>query len=457
MDFLLSIAEPWAYLAVAGLAAAESAVFAGLLLPGEATMLLAGVLVFQGRADLSVMLLAGCSGAVAGDSIGYLLGRRFGSRLMAGRMGRRVGRKNRERAQGYLREKDGRAIFVGRFVGVLRALMPAIAGSAGLPYRSFLPHSAAGGVLWAGGFILLGVVAGRSWRVVEGYAGQASLVLAIIAAFAAALYLAARWLQSHLEEVQRMRDEFLERPRVKGLRTRFRPQVEFLMRRLDPSQRFGLYLTVGLALAVGGAGIFGTVLHDVLGREELSLFDRPIVRWFIAHRDPVLNTTMEVITFLGGSLAVSVTLSAAALITFWRTRQKRWVVFFVATMLGGLLLDDFVKGIVDRPRPAMAQLVEVSGSSFPSGHSTAIAAACTALAYVLTRRRGWKGSVTVWAIAVFVALLVALSRVYLGVHWPTDVLGGLALGSFWTAATATAATVIPADTATGKQGVLVRS
>jgi membrane protein DedA with SNARE-associated domain len=444
VDVLLGLAEPWGYLIVGVLAAAESAVFIGLVLPGEATMLLAGVLVFQGRASLVLMLLAGCLGAVVGDSLGYHVGRRFGARLIDGRMGRRVGRNNWDRAQTYLRDKGGRAVFLGRFVGVLRALMPAIAGSAGLRFSTFLRYSAAGSVLWAGGFILLGVAAGGSWRVVERYAGRASLVLAVILGIAVALYAAARWAQNHLEDIQHHRDGILERPRLKQWRARLRPQIEFVQRRLDPTQRLGLYMTVGAVLAVAGAGVFGVILEDVLGREELALFDRPVARWFIAHREPALNRAMELITFLGGTIMVGGTLSAATIVAYYRTRQRRWVVFFIATMSGALYLDDLVKGIVDRPRPSISRLVEVTGSSFPSGHATAIAAACTALAYLLTRRRGWKESVTVWTVAVFIALLVGLSRVYLGVHWATDVLGGLALGSFWTAVTATATTVVPA-------------
>ncbi|MBA2427771.1 MAG: bifunctional DedA family/phosphatase PAP2 family protein [Actinobacteria bacterium] len=443
MDFLLGLAEPWAYLLIGSIAAAESALFAGLVLPGEATVLLGGVLVFQGRASLGVMLAAACLGAATGDQIGYGIGRRYGTRIMAGRFGRRVGAERWRRAQDYLRRRGGRAVLIARYIGVLRALMPAIAGSARLPYRTFAAYSIVGAVTWAGGFTLLGVAAGGSYSVVEAYAGRATLILAGVLAVALALAFGARYVQNHLADFGRRRDDFLERPLVARLRDRLRPQIDFVERRLDPTQRFGLYLTIGVALSVAGAWLFGGLLEDVAGNEELSLIDRPVLRWVVLHREPALDAVMKVLTGLGAGLVVSLVMSAAALVTLWSTRQSRWAVFFMTTLYGVTLLDDAVKGLVGRPRPRFHPLVQALGSSFPSGHAAAAAGMCAALAYVATRHLSPRRSVPVWTVAVGVSLLVGFTRIYLGVHWPTDVLGGLALGGFWTAVTATATTVIP--------------
>lgn len=151
-----NLASPWAYLVLGLLAAAESAAFIGLAIPGETAMLLGGVLAFQGRISLPVMMAAGAVGAVAGDSIGYELGRLFGAPLQRSRLGRRVGEARWARGRAYLRAKGGRAVFLGRFVGVLRALVPALAGMSRMPYQIFLPWNLAGGVIWAPGFVLLG-------------------------------------------------------------------------------------------------------------------------------------------------------------------------------------------------------------------------------------------------------------------------------------------------------------
>ncbi|MDQ3767525.1 MAG: bifunctional DedA family/phosphatase PAP2 family protein [Actinomycetota bacterium] len=442
MDALLNLAQPWAYVLIATIAAAESAAFIGLVLPGEATMLLAGVLVYQGRASLPLMLVVGCAGAIAGDSGGYAIGRFLGPRLMRGRLGRRVGPDRWERAHAYLRARGARAVLIGRFIGVLRALMPAIAGSAGVPYRSFVLYSVTGAVVWVTAFILLGVAAGGSWHVVERFAGQASLILAGLLVVGVGLTVVARWLQGHLEVLRGWRAAVLRRPAVTRFVTRRQPQIDWLARRLDPTERFGLYLTLGFVLAIAGAVLFGELLDNVLDNEDAVVIDRPVSNWVVLHREPVLNTVMVVITALGGAPFVSFVFGVAALIVYRRTGQRRWVIFLATTVVGALVLDDVVKRLVDRPRPDLRPLVEAAGSSFPSGHATTAAATCAAMAYLLTRHRSWRPSVTIWTVAAGLAGLIAFSRVYLGVHWPTDILGGLALGGFWTAVTATAVKVM---------------
>jgi len=178
MESLLDLAGASAYVLVGLLAAAESGLFVGLLVPGETAMILAGVLAAQGRAEVGWLFLAACLGAVIGDAISFEIGRRYGARLTHTRLGRRVGDARWCRARDYVQTRGGRAVFFGRFVGVLRALVPAVAGWAGMPIRSFLIFNIAGGALWAGGCIMAGVAAGRSWRVVERWVGLGSLAVA---------------------------------------------------------------------------------------------------------------------------------------------------------------------------------------------------------------------------------------------------------------------------------------
>lgn len=179
MESLLEFTGVAAYVLVGLLAMAESGFFVGVVVPGETAMILGGVLVSQGHADLGWMLAAASLGGVVGDSISYEIGRRFGPRLMTTRLGRRVGEERWDRARDYVKARGGRAVFFGRFVGVLRALVPAMAGWAAMPYRSFLGFNVAGGVIWATGSIMIGVVAGRSWELVEAWVGQASVIVAI--------------------------------------------------------------------------------------------------------------------------------------------------------------------------------------------------------------------------------------------------------------------------------------
>ena len=446
MEFLLDLADPWAYLLVFVLAAGETAAFIGLFLPGEATVLFGGVLVYQGRATVGWMIASAVLGAIIGDSLGYWIGRRFGARLMESRAGKIVGRERWDKASEYIRKRGGRAVFFGRFVGFLRALVPALAGSAKIRYKTYLPFSIAGGLAWGTGFVLLGVAASGSFRIVEKWVGRASLILVGIVAVAVGMVVLARKVSESRDAIKARIDRFNERPRIARLRARYRKQIDFLVHRFDPNQRFGLFLTFGLILMTGGAWLFGALLQDVMAREQLALFDRPALEFIAARRDPGVNTFMRAVSFVGSTPML---LGLVTLMGGWvylRTKQLRWPLFLAITVAGAIGLYTVIKILVERPRPDIAPLVDVTGFSFPSGHATASAAVFAALAYVLTRQTSWKAGVIFWTIAAFAATLVGFSRVYLGVHWPTDVMGGLTLGGLWTVITATAVKVLTAGT-----------
>jgi membrane protein DedA with SNARE-associated domain len=253
LDTAAQLASPWAYVVLALAAAAEAAAFVGVVVPGETAMLLGGFLAFQGRVSLGWMMAAGAAGAVVGDSVGYAIGRRLGEPVKRSRLGRRVGRQRWARAEAYLRAKGGRAVFLGRFVGLLRALVPALAGMSRMPYRTFLPWNLAGGVIWAPGFVLLGYLAGSSYRQVERIVGRASLLLLLVVVLAGALVVGARRFARRPDRLRALVDRQLERRWVARLRGRARRQLAFLVRRLQPGGALALSLTASL-IALAGLG-----------------------------------------------------------------------------------------------------------------------------------------------------------------------------------------------------------
>jgi membrane-associated protein len=176
-DTVLHLAGPLVLVAVFALPALEASTLLGIVVPGELALVLGGVLAHQGRVPLVAAVVAGAAGAVVGDTVGYAVGRRIGERLLAHLPRRLVEPGQVERATALVRRLGGRAVFVGRFTAALRALVPGLAGVAGMPYRTFAAYNVAGGVLWATGFVLLGFAAGPAWRTAEGVAGRAGLVL----------------------------------------------------------------------------------------------------------------------------------------------------------------------------------------------------------------------------------------------------------------------------------------
>lgn len=169
---LLSIPAPLAIGAVFVLAAAETALFIGFLLPAELTVFLGGVLASRSEVPLAGVLAAGVAGAIVGDTAGYFVGRKYGDNVSRKRL-----KKRWTKAQGWVKKKGAPAVFFGRFVAFARSFIPAAAGVSKMPYRKFLPWSAAGGAVWGAGTAILGYLAGENFEKVVKWMGHAGLIL----------------------------------------------------------------------------------------------------------------------------------------------------------------------------------------------------------------------------------------------------------------------------------------
>lgn len=182
---LLAMPAWLALLAVFAVPALEASAFVGFLFPGETVLVVGGLLAAQGAVPLWAVIAAGVAGAVVGDSVGYFVGRRYGSRAVRGVAGRWVTEERLSRANRYLVERGGRAVFLGRFTAALRVLVPGLAGMSGLRYRTFLGWNVAGGAVWGTAAVLLGYLGGTSWQHlshVASWAGLAVLALVLLGA-----------------------------------------------------------------------------------------------------------------------------------------------------------------------------------------------------------------------------------------------------------------------------------
>jgi len=184
VDHILKLHGLEAYLLVGGLAFAEAALLVGFVLPGETAVLLGGVLAFQHQVTLPLIAAVAVVAAISGDSVGYEVGRHFGTRLLKTRLFAKH-QQGLEKGQQALRDNGGRAVFLARFTAFLRAVMPGLAGTARMPYRRFLAFNAAGGLVWALGFTLLGYAAGASYRRIETIAGNVSFIILAVVVLAA--------------------------------------------------------------------------------------------------------------------------------------------------------------------------------------------------------------------------------------------------------------------------------
>lgn len=435
VNFLLDLADPWGYVLIFLLGLAEGAALVGLFLPGETTMILGGVLVSQGRATLGGMLLAGCLGSALGDSIGYWIGHRFGNALRASRLGRKVGRDRWDRALRFLRDRGPSAVFFGRFLGFLRTLVPPLAGSSDLPYRRFVLFNAPAAALWAAIFILLGWGAGAGWRVVKEWAGRASLILLILLLVGVGLFFVARWVRRRVDHLVARSEELLRHPTI-------RPVVARVRRRFDPAERFGLFLTLGLGVALASAVALGGILDSVTEGGDAARVDAAVLQFFQEHRDPHLETVMQVVAGVGD--VTLVTSFAAALIAAVAvfSRRWRWLAFGAALLGGAIFLDDGVRLMLDLLGISLAAPATAADGSFPSPQLTAAGAAVGGTTYVLALSRSWSSAVVVGAAMLFVFFGVTVALMYLGRQAPSGMATGFLLGLLWAAISVTSSNQI---------------
>lgn len=176
LDPLLNLHGWEAYALVGVLVFSEAAILIGFVFPGETAVIVGGVAASRGHVNIVTLIVVVVACAISGDSVGYLVGREWGPRLLDTRLLR-----NRQRllqaALRQLNRRGGVAVVVGRFTAFLRAVIPGLAGMSSMPYRIFLPANAAGGILWGTAYCLLGYFVGHAYTKVEHFSGLASDVL----------------------------------------------------------------------------------------------------------------------------------------------------------------------------------------------------------------------------------------------------------------------------------------
>ena len=379
----------------------ESSMFVGIVFPGETAVLIAGVVASQGALPLWLVILVASGGAIIGDSAGYEIGKRYGQRLLNRLPKRLVKPQHIERTTALLRRRAGSAVFVGRFTTALRVLVPGMAGISRLPYPTFLLFNAVGGIAWAAAAAIVGFIAGKSY--------QAAQQGVSIIGFGVLALVVGGYLLAHLRR----------HPRVAPL----------LAARLSTERWTGLPLTLAIAAAGGTGWLFGGVTEDVVGHEERAREDPHWHEFLVDHRLAGLSDLSRVLTYLGSTPVAYLVLVIAVLVVVWRERYWEAILAVPALIVGQLICAG-VSVLVHRQRPPQAHwLTSADGYTFPSCHaatSVLVWGLTVALAWPWLRGRGQR--VTAVIAAVVIAVVAGATRAYLGTNWPTDVVGGWALG-----------------------------
>ncbi len=395
IDRILSLLVPalssWGYTILLLSSILESSPFFGLLVPGQTIIIVGGFLSKLRILNLGYTIIIVAIGSIIGDLIGYLLGRKYGYSFI-----RKYGRyiffkpEHFEKTRKIMNSHPGKILILGRFNSLTRAFAPFVAGSSNLSFFKFLNYNIIGGIALAIAFVMIGYIFGSGYELASKYLSEALFIALLVTVLFILIY-------------------------------------RFINKRKHIFTKYNLY---ALIINLSSLYVLSKMIDDVIGNELITRLDFWISTKVVLLWNPLLNRIMIFITNIVNltNLFILCLILFAVLIY-----KKKWynslLLFF--SMAGGLFFELLIKQIIQRARPENA-LINVSGYSFPSGHATMAVIFFSLLIYSFKddiKNITLRNLFIFGNIALF--LMIGISRIYLNVHWFSDVIAGLSLGLFW--------------------------
>lgn len=412
----------WAFFIIFLISAGESIAVVGTFVPGTIMMTAVGTLAGAGVVPLWIVIVSAILGAIVGDGVSYLMGKYFKDRI------RLIWpfRKNPqwlEKGERFFHKHGGKSVFIGRFVGPVRAIIPVIAGMLGMNAVRFYIANILSAIGWAPAYMLPGILLGAiSLELPPDLAVHAILMLFLVALF----FSLCIWLLIKLFIlVSNQIDQLLNFVWRKLENTKSGKIITIPLKHYNPQKKHGqLVLAFYFLLAVI---CFSFLAYDVTLHGAESIFiNNSLFHFFRGLRAPRLDDIMVYITLLGDK---RVLVPLIAILFGWLIISKRFYIAAHVFLLGVLTVGSivFLKHFTHSPRP-WGILNSPESFSFPSGHTTLSTTFYIGFALLLSQAYPSKKRFFISS-SIVLALIVSMSRLYLGAHWFTDVLGGWLLSA----------------------------
>ncbi len=405
---------------------AESLAIIGTLVPAAIVMFGAGALVGAGALGLWTTLGAAICGAVLGDAFSYELGRSHEARIRAWRVFQRH-TEALARGERFIHRRGGKSVLLARFAAPVRAFVPLLAGFAHMPRLRFYAVNVLSALVWAPVHILPGVLFGASLQVAEAVSERLAVILLLLVFLLwFAVWLTTTALRFVVPRARRVRDAIVARIRGRNHRP-----ARVALALLDPASPGSHALLLGALLLLGAGWLFLGVLEDVISHDPLVQADIAVFNFLQALRTAPVDRLLIVVTEMGSVGVMLPLVIGVALWLMWR-RCWRTAWYWIGVAAFAEVLVQLLKFTLGRTRP-LDLYTGVERFSFPSGHAVVSTVILGFLAFLLSRGQATRVRLAIAAgTGVYVAL-VAFSRLYLGAHWLSDVLGGMSLGLAWVA------------------------
>jgi undecaprenyl-diphosphatase len=424
------------YFLISILAFFESFAFIGLIVPGSIAVIVGGFLAAHGSMNIRILYISVFLAAVLGDSFSFHLGK---TNIISFKKDNKFFKPELLTKGKVFFEKYGaKSVFLARFIGWVRPIVPFIAGLFELDIKVFLFWNILSGLLWAVAHIALGHFFGRSWQLVTLWSTRVSLFFSIFIVFLIIIYLL-KWFalrkgkvvyQIFLSIWESIKNSILENDELKKFAEKHSSIFSFFKSRFDKNKFSGLPLTLFSISLLYVLALFAGVVEDLINSELITQIDLKIENSLVLFRNTDLTSIFRWLTLLGKWQVITIFLAAASLL-FWLWNKKNYIFALIISVFGSTAFTAAGKIIFQRPRPAAA-LYEEYSYSFPSGHATIAVAFYGFLAYFLIKNiKNLKNKINIFFITLLIIVLIGFSRLYLGVHYFSDVWAGYLVGTIW--------------------------
>lgn len=415
----------------------ESLLLLGVIVPGAILVVFAGALAAEGYFDLGDLIWFAAIGAILGDGISFLIGQR-GTGLFK-ETNKILKPSYLEAGERFFRKHGAKGIFLGRFIGLVRAVIPFVAGLSGMEAKRFYLWNILSAFAWAASHLLAGYFLGQAWRMVEVWTSRAGIFLAALALLLFCVNMLKRFIVKQGRQFfdlcrslwYSLEQAFITNPDVAGFIARHPRFFSFANARLDRTRFSGLPATLLGVAFLYTLLLLGGIIEDILALDPIVALDTRLANLLFFYRDELLVKGFLWITLLGKAKIV---FSVALLFTvlFWIRKRREFIMPFWITLAGSGLFSLLGKVAFHRQRPPGIAVFTEASFSFPSGHATIAAAFYGFIVYCLWRQ-AQKRNIRLNLLFGGSALILAIgfSRLYLGVHFLSDVLGGYLLGFLW--------------------------
>ncbi|MBC7470181.1 MAG: VTT domain-containing protein [Ramlibacter sp.] len=404
----------------------ESVAVIGTLIPGSSVVVAAGVMIGLQTLDPWPVAGAAVFGATLGDGFSFWLGRRNHDALR-GLWPLKAHPELLARGQAYFAKHGGKSVFLGRFLGPVRAIVPVVAGMSDMSAVRFTVVNVLSAIAWSAAHLMPGALFGASLKLAGAVSSRLLILLAGVVAVA--------WLCTVLLRlIHRSAWPFLRRQRdriVGWARPRTGVSSRIALSLLDPRRPESLGLLIAAVMLLGGAWMFFGVLEDVVSRDPLVQFDHVVFTALQKLRTGWVDNVMIVATELGSAIVAIAILAAVSVVLAWK-RCWRTLAYWLTAVGFAQALVWILKMTLERARP-MPMYDGVERFSFPSGHAASSIVLYGFLAFLLALGKSPKIRGAIALLATGLVGLIAFSRLYLGAHWLSDVLASLSLGTAWVA------------------------